>query len=366
MKTAPYQLAVPDVTSPGTFLDLSRDGDSARRADWELPELTTPQDLADWLEIPLGHLGWLTGRYLDGKRPLDASKAHYHYTWKQKRKGGFRLIEAPYPLLRQVQEQILDEILCCVPTHVSAHGFKTGCSVLTNAQPHLGKDVVVKLDLDNFYTRVRYSRVVALFRGIGYNREIAIWLARLTTSAIPGNLRFPGGQPKLMSLFLPRHLPQGAPTSPALANLVAYSLDIRLNGIAESFGAQYTRYGDDLTFSGDHKFRASLRLFLPLVRQIIRHERFVLNPKKMQVVRPCSRQLVTGVVVNQKPNISRKEFDRLKATLHNCVRLGPESQNRTNHENFRAHLRGRIAFVQQLNPARAEKLLTIYNRIKWS
>jgi len=363
--STPYRFARPSVLNPGQYLDLSQDSRPERLARWELPELRTPQDLAEWLDITPGELAWLTNRFRDGGRPLDLSKAHYRYSWKPKKRGGYRLIEAPLARLRATQEQILDELLDRVPVHAAAHGFCVGRSVLTNAQPHVGQQVVVKLDLDNFYSRVRYSRVVAVFRGLGYSREVAIWLAQLTTSAIPGNLRFPGNEPKLLRIFLPRHLPQGAPTSPAIANLVAYGLDIRLAGLARTFGANYTRYGDDLTFSGDQKFLSGLRVFLPLVRQIIRQERFVIHKSKRQILRPAARQTVTGVVVNERPNISRREFDRLKATLHNCVKTGPVPQNLEQHADFKAHLRGRIAFVQQLNPQKGAKLLRLFQQISW-
>ena len=363
--SSPYCFARPSVLNPGQYLDLSQDLRPERLARWDLPILKTPEDLAHWLQMTPGELAWLANRFRDAGRPVDESKAHYRYCWKPKKSGGYRLIEAPLQRLRDVQEQLLDDLLHRVPVHAAAHGFCIGRSVLTNAQPHVGQEVVVKLDLDNFYSRVRYSRVVAVFRGLGYSREVAIWLAQLTTSAIPGNLRFPGNEPRLLRLFLPRHLPQGAPTSPSIANLVAYGLDVRLAGLARSFGANYTRYGDDLTFSGDQKFLTGLRLFLPLVRHIIRQERFVLHASKRKILRPATQQSVTGVVVNNRPNISRREFDRLKATLHNCVKTGPQAQNHQQHPDFKAHLRGRIAFVQQLNPQKGAKLLRLYQQIAW-
>ncbi|MBR9802149.1 RNA-directed DNA polymerase [bacterium] len=362
---APYRYSNPFVVSPGMFLDMSNDLRPERLDRWELPLLKTPQDLADWLQLPLGKVAWLTDRFTEANRPVDASKSHYHYCWKQKKSGGYRLIEAPLPLLRQVQEQILDEILSSVPVHAAAHGFCSGRSVVTNARPHVGQQLVIKMDLDNFYTRVRYARVVALFRSLGYSREVALWLARLTTSAVPSNLPFPGGEPKQLRLFLARHLPQGAPTSPAIANLVAYNLDVRLAGLARSFKVQYTRYADDLTFSGGEDLQYCSRVFLPLVSQIVRDERFQMHATKRKFLLPSCRQQVTGVVVNEKTNISRKEFDRLKATLYNCVKTGPAAQNRNAHADFQAHLRGRIAYVQQLNPARGAKLLDLYQQIRW-
>ena len=360
---SPYRYALPYVVSQGKYLDLSQDIRPELLQRWDLPLLKTPQDLADWLHLPVGQVAWLSGRFGEGGRPADASKAHYRYSWKKKRSGGYRLIESPLPLLRQVQEQILDEILSRVPVHQAAHGFCAGRSVVTNAAPHVGQHVVIRLDLDNFYSRVRHSRVVAVFRGMGFSREVSLWLAKLVTSAIPSNLEFPGDQPGLLRLFLPRHLPQGAPTSPAVANLVAYSLDVRLAGLARAFSANYTRYGDDLTFSGSAELSQGSRLFLPLAQAIIREERFRVNSRKRRFMRQSTRQEVTGLVVNVNVNYSRQEYDRLKATLHNCVKTGWESQNRAGHPDFLAHLRGRIAYVQQISPLRGAKLLALFTRI---
>ncbi len=171
---------------------------------------------------------------------------------------------------------------------------------------------------------------------MGYSREAAIWLARLTTSALPANIPFLKKEPSAVLPYLRRHLPQGAPTSPALANLSAYSLDVRLSGLARAFGATYTRYADDLTFSGPEAFSRSLRDFIPLVSQIIRQERFRVNKAKRKVIRANRALVVTGIVVNRKLNIRRRQYDRLKAVLHNCVQHGPSSQNRGSHPRFAA------------------------------
>lgn len=348
----------------GRYLDLSRDVDPQRLAEFNLPRFDTPEELADWLHQPLNKVAWLVHRFTEN-RPESVQRSHYHYQWQRKRSGGWRLIEAPKATLKAVQQQILAEILNHIPAHDAAHGFVAGRSILTNAEPHVGQRVIVKLDLENFYPSVRFARVVAIFRGVGYCREAAIWLARLTTSCLPSNMPLPGGQATALLPFLPRHLPQGAPTSPALANLSAYSLDVRLSGMARAFGATYTRYADDLTFSGSEELIRKLPVFVPFIQKIVADERFRVHREKRRVIRSNQRQTVTGVVVNERPNISRAEYDRLKAILTNCRRHGPASQNHEGRLDFAAHLQGCIAHVRQLNPERGEKLLRLFRQIDW-
>src|SRR6185369_10861338 len=225
VKQKPYAYAFPGVT--GGFIDLTQDGNDARLEKFDLPRFHTPQELADWLQIPLGKLAWLAHRFEPQRCPKSERAAHYHYTWIQKRSRGRRLIESPKSQLKAVQTKILRDILDRVPAHSSAHGFVIGRSPLTNAEPHIGQRVIVKLDLEDFYPRIGYNRVIAIFRGLGYCREAAIWLALLTTSKLPVDLvndMTEPGSPRSADwidyiVYGPRHLPQGAPTSPALANL---------------------------------------------------------------------------------------------------------------------------------------------------
>ncbi len=362
---APYRFAQRDPTR-GHFLDLSQDGDARWLDYYSVPHLATPEQIAHWLQMPIGKVAWLTYRFCENHRPQSAKEAHYHFRWLRKRSGGHRLIESPKGTLRQVQQRILHEILNHVPPHAAAHGFVRGRSIVSNAEPHTGQAVVVKFDLDNFYASVRLSRVVAIFRSLGYSREAAIWLARLTTSAAPGNLKLPLGESTSIWRYMPRHLPQGACTSPALANLSAYALDVRLAGLAKAWHASYTRYADDLTFSGDGKFAGGLRDFIPLVQQVIRSEGFQSKRAKRRVLRRARRQEVTGVVVNERINVSRADYDQLKAILHNCIKQGPATQNRDAHPDFAAHLRGRIAHIARLNPTRGDKLLRLFQQIRWT
>lgn len=352
---------------PNTFLDLSRDADADWLKEFDLPKLTTPEELADWLDLPLGQVAWLAGRFESGNRPDSVAKWHYTPQWIAKKSGGYRLLEIPKPGLKMVQTKILREILDKIPAHRAAHGFVSKRSAITNADVHAGAGVLFQLDLENFYTTVLFSRVVAIFRTVGFSRDVAIWLARLTTSSVPYALQPPADASNMPTdLYRPRHLPQGAPTSPALANLSAYSLDVRLAGLAKSYKAVYTRYADDITFSGAGRFIPALRQFIPLAETIVRDERFKINKRKRKVLRRHQRMTVTGVVVNKHVNVSRRDYDRLKAIVHNCVKSGPESQNRDQHPDFAAHLRGRIEYVRQLNPARGEKLMAEFAKIRWT
>ena len=361
---APYRYARYG-SRTGHYLDLSRDGDSDRLQRYGLPEFHTPEELADWIGLPLNRVAWLVHRF-SGGRPETEAAAHYHFRWLKKRLGGWRLIESPKSMLKKVQTKILRELLDSVPIHGTSHGFAKGRSILTNARPHVGQAILVKFDLTNFYTTVSFARVVAIFRSLGYSREVAIWLSLLTTSAVPGNLGFQEQGPYAIVSYLRRHLPQGAPTSPALANLSAFGLDVRLSGLAKSFGANYTRYADDLTLSGPDELSHGLATIIPLVQQIVRQERFFVNKEKRRVLRSNQRQTVTGVVVNEKPNVSRVDFDRLKAILTNCLRHGPLMQNRNHVDDFYHHLQGRIAHVAMLNPSRGQKLNELFLRIDWT
>ena len=150
------------------------------------------------------------------------------------------------------------------------------------------------------------------------------------------------------------HLPQGAPTSPALANLAAFRLDRRLQGLATAAGARYTRYADDLVLSGSHRLHA----LAPLVARIAAEEGFRVNPSKTRLMSRAGRQTVTGIVVNERPNVPRAEYDRLRALLHNAARDGPGELDR-------AHVLGRIAWVAALNPARGAKLRRLAADVDW-
>ncbi len=352
-------------------------GAASGHGDWALPDLPTTESLARWLGLSGGQLEWLA-QY--GFRPEKSAGSapgqalgHYACRWIGKRSGGHRLLEVPKPRLRGIQRRILHELLEYVPPHEAAHGFRRGHSCLGNAQVHVGREVVIRLDLRDFFLHVRGARVAGLFRSLGYPEQAARLLAGLCTRrADPGDMTWRDGceaPPHLdwetRKRYREAHLPQGAPTSPTLANLCAFNLDLRLQGLAEHLGGSYTRYADDLTFSGGRELAGAAQRMVPLVGAIALEEGFALNHRKTRVMRAGTRQWVTGIVVNRRPNVVRADFDALKATLHNCVRHGPASQNREGHEDYRAHLLGRIAHVARIHREKGERLLRLFRRIDW-
>ena len=341
-----------------------------------LPALATVGEVADWLELDPETLDWLADAPAWRSPSAPAPVEHYRYHWVPKRDGDTRLIEAPKMRLRTLQRRLLHGLLDLIPAHAAAMGCVRGRSAVDHARVHAGQPMLIKLDLRAFFPSIRAARVHALFRTLGYPREVARVLTGLTTHATAHHaLRTRPGNPfdsrdevhrqrRRAFHYTERHLPQGAPTSPALANLCAYRLDLRLAGAARECGARYSRYVDDLSFSGAFD-AAHGRRILAMMTAIVREEGFEPNGRKAGVFPAATAQRVTGITINRHPNPDRREVDRLKAILTNCLRHGPASQNRAGHADFRAHLRGRIAWIRQMNPARADKLQALFARIDW-
>lgn len=216
------------------------------------------------------------------------------------------------------------------------------------------------MDLCNFFGSIPTARVQALFRNAGYNVDIARRLAWLCTA--PACLD--SFDPQRIALTRSR-LPQGAPTSPGIANAIAFRLDQRLHGLALSLGVKYTRYADDLIFSGGEDFCRRASRFATSVAAIAMEENFAVNFHKTRKLSSVGEQRVLGITVNQRINLNRHDYENLKAELTNCVRYGWRTQNRQQHSNYASHLRGRIAYVQSLGGMRGVKLLQLYQRIDW-
>lgn len=312
--------------------------------DLDLPALHTVGDLADWLLLTpdqldayVDRIGWREAHPMPGVK-------NYFYRISPKSRGGVRLIEAPKPRLKTLQRLIYRQILAQVPVHPNSFGFVRGRDCIQAAQKHAGEEVVISLDLKNYFSNLRYGRVYALFRYLGYPVSVAHSLSGLCTVITPSHIRRRMPFDQRQALLDP-HLPQGAPSSPVLANLLSYRLDRRLTGLAGSLGANYTRYADDLIFSGDNSVRDAV---LVAAHQIVEEEGFKIRPDKTKVMKRHQRQMILGIVVNETITISRTEFDRLKAVIHNRTWKNDPAKL--------AQIIGQIGWVAKVNPSKGQNL----------
>lgn len=335
----------------------------------DLPYWPHTAALGDWLGVPPGGM-WRLTRASGWQRRVPLGDQHYRCQLLAKRSGGWRLLEVPHPHLMALQRRLLEGLLDRIPPHEAACGYTRGRSVVDHASAHAGQAVVLSFDLQDFFASVRASRVHALFATLGYSEAVGRELAALCTTATPepvlrrmhedGDLSWR----QRMRLRDP-HLPQGAPTSAALANLCAFRLDLRLAGLARTLGARYTRYADDLVLSGGPPLRDAWPRIEAWVGRIALDEGFALNHRKTHCRTAGHRQSVCSIVVNAHANLPREEFDRLKAILHQCVVHGPAAQNREGRPHWQAYLQGRVAWAAQLNPAKALRLKRLLDRIDW-
>ena len=251
---------------------------------------------------------------------LRALKPAYQQFQIPKRSGGVRTILAPEKRLKEIQRRIMRRVLGRLGTHPSAMGFEHGESIVSNARPHVGWDVVIKLDIQDFFTSTTAVRVRDYFVAIGWQRDAAELLMRLVTH---------NGS-----------LPQGAPTSPRLSNLLNIRLDSRLEGLARSREMNYTRYADDITLSGKAEAvvkpprtnpktiddvpnpAAPTRVndVIHAAKRIIKDEGYQIHVhKKLRIARRGDRQVVTGLVVNDKVNLPRAKRRWLRAVEHHLA-----------------------------------------------
>ncbi len=313
--------------------------DPAQLARFGLPAWTTEAEVAAALGISLGALRHLTLHRHRERAP------HYVTFAVPKASGGERLICAPKRRLKEVQRRLVRAFVDLLPVHDAAHGFRQGRSVRTAAEPHVGRQVVLRVDLEDFFGTVTFPRVRGLLVAYGYGYEVATVLAVLVTEAprqpvdIEGTVyHVPVG---------PRHCVQGAPTSPGVCNALAYRLDRRLAGLAAQRGFAYTRYADDLTFSSDEPRRVGA--LLGTVRDIVTDEGFRVNEAKTRVARAGRAQRVCGVTVNETLGLSRQARRRLRAMIHQA-RLQPPDEARA------AVIDGWLAYLSMLNPEQAAPL----------
>ncbi|NOK36781.1 RNA-directed DNA polymerase [Corallococcus exercitus] len=323
-----------------------------------LPTLDSAEDLAKALGLSVSKLrGFAFHR--------DVDTGSNYVTWSiPKRTGGERTITSPKPELKEAQRWVLSNVVERLPVHGAAHGFVAGRSILTNALAHRGADVVVKVDLKDFFPTVTWRRVKGLLRKGGLPENTSTLLALMSTEAPRERMSFRG---KTLHVAKgPRALPQGAPTSPGITNALCLRLDKRLSALSRKLGFTYTRYADDLTFSWTKakapKARraqgAPVAVLLARVKDVVEAEGFTVHPDKTRVARKGSRQRVTGLVVNEAKEgtpaarVPRDVVRRLRAAIHNRQKGKPGREGESLEQ-----LKGMAAFLYMTDPVKGRMYL---------
>lgn len=262
-----------------------------------------------------------------------------------KKNGGERIIFAPYPSLKEIQRWILDNILNNIPISKYAKAYHAGSNLLENARFHKKQHIVLNLDIKDFFPSIKYRSVFNIFMKCGYSKQIATILANLCT--------------------LDRSLPQGAPSSPAISNIVCGRIDKRISGYTVKNKIRYTRYADDMTFSGDF----DIKKLISLVRKILSEEEFILHKDKIRVMKQECRQSVTGIVVNNHLNAPRKLRRDIRSNAYYINKFGIEShvaKVAPYEQNYMAKILGKAHFIKFINPNNMEiyKIIEILNKTK--
>lgn len=269
----------------------------------------------------------------------------YRVFYIPKKSGGFRKIEAPSQELELIQRWIKSNILEKFNVSDSATGFKKGTSIVDNAACHCNKRYVLNMDIQNFFPSIGYSKVFKLFNYIGYNKEVCHLLTQLCTNG--SNV-----------------LPQGAPTSPIISNLVNIKLDARLSAFAKTIGGEYTRYADDITISSNR----NLYRYIDVVKAIINDEGYIVNDKKTRINASGQKQEVTGLTVNKKLSVNRRIKRELNNAIYFISKFGLADHMKRiqcDRAMYKEHLYGLAYFVKMVEPDIGNKYLKELNELVW-
>lgn len=275
------------------------------------------------------------------------TEEHYQKIQIPKRNGAWRTLYVPDSLLKYVQKQILHKVLTQLPVSYCASAYKKGCSLKENAAPHTGKSIVLKLDILDFFRNITYISVYQ--------------------HAFPGELFPPPVRTLLAHLCCYRDfLPQGAPTSPYISNLVLFPFDRYMERWCKNQNITYTRYCDDLTFSGSFEPEAVIRK----VSSFLLRMGFEINPKKMKICPQGQRQIITGIVVNEKTQVPKTYRRNLRQEIYYIEKFSLSEHLAHIHldltpEKYLEHLKGKLRYVLQINPQDREfqEALARLNRI---
>ena len=263
-----------------------------------------------------------------------------------KKSGGVRQIEAPCKRLKEIQRWIKDEIVDKFVVSEYATGFRKNMSIVDNARKHVGKELVINMDIKDFFPSVTYAEVLLMFMYIGYRKDVAHLLTKLCTNA-------------------ENVLPQGSPASPSISNHILLKLDKRLGRLAESIGADYSRYADDITFSG----KRGISTIVPLVEQIVVEEGFVVNENKTRLQYNNQRQEVTGLIVNSKIAVSASIEDEIRNAIYFIKKYGVDDHMKhigCNKSFYMEHLYGIAYFIHMVDRDKGKKYLAQLDEIIWA
>jgi hypothetical protein len=222
------------------------------------------------------------------------------------------------------------------------------------------------MDLRDFFPSLGGARIQTVFRIMGYPEPVADLLGGICTNAAPRDVWADPVQFREARILYARpHLPQGAPTSPARANMCLYRTDRRLSGLAESAGAQYTRYADDLAFSGGEDFACPMNRFAAHVAAILHEEGFAVHHRKTRIMRQGCAAASGGHRRQPAPERSADRLRPAEGDPHQLRAPRSASQSREAHHDFRAHLEGRVGYVETIDRAKGKRLRAILQRIDW-
>ena len=262
---------------------------------------------------------------------------HYHNVLIPKRDGSKRKLSVPDLILKSVQKSIADNILVQYPISRYAKAYKVGSNVQQNAQPHVGKKKILKLDIEGFFDHILYSQV----KNIVFSEEKFAEPIRILLT---------------MLCYYKESLPQGAPTSPAITNIIMYEFDEAVGAFCNEKKIAYTRYCDDMTFSGDFDERE----VIAFVKGELYKLGLFLKNRKTVVIPASKRQTVTGIVVNEKVNIAKEYKKKIRQEMHYIQKFGLdghlEKLGVSDKRGYILSLKGRIAFVLQTIPNNCEFL----------
>ena len=280
----------------------------------------------------------LVGRISFLRRIILNRNKNYHSFFIPKKRGLSRKIEEPSKDLKAIQRKILFHFFPPWKFSQHCHGFVSGRSIVTNSRLHVKKKVILKLDIKDFFPSIGFERVKDVFLSLGFNEQTANYFSELCV--------------------LDNHLPQGAPTSPALSNLVCKNLDKRLYYLAKKSDLNCSRYADDIVFSGDKIKRSLYRL----IKKIIEDEGFLVNENKVFWANNQRAQKVTGIVVNDKASLGKKRYKRLAAFIHNCC-YGDLHEQKLRAlgkgikiKDLKNYLYGMVSFIYSIDPEKAKRL----------